>query len=96
MQLQKTYTSRGDGHYPAAVNEWFYGVAANFTDGITVTHAMLETLIMTPADFTIASESEEEIGEYHLSMVYSLPDFKNPETIIDTFTALFNITVTKC
>jgi len=96
MQLQKTYTSRGDGHYPAAVNEWFYGVAANFSEGITVTHAMIGTLFMTPADFTIASESEEEIGEYHLSMVYSLPDFRNPEIIIDTFTTFFNITVTKC
>jgi len=95
MQLQKTYTSRGDGHYPAKVNEWFYGLAAEYVEGIEVTHDMMLESFSTE-DFYIISESDEEIGEYTLSMVYSLPDFRNPETIIDTFTVDFNISVTKC
>jgi len=95
MQLQKTYTSRGDGHYPAKVNEWFYDVAAAYVEGIDVTYDMMSETFSTE-DFYITSESDEEIGEYTLSMVYSLLDFRYPDKITDHFTVDFNIRVTKC
>ena len=72
VQLQKTYTSRGDGHYPAAVEEWFYGVDQVFRDGLGINSATnIETarLIESTSGF-ISSESEQEAGSYTLSIVF--------------------------